>query len=244
MRRPQRAPAPGRQWWNRKVKTRWSSYSAMDTLVSVRFWNSTRVDDFTRELAAAGARTWISTRRVAWAPIVSPKVRRYPGRWSATMAPSSTSNAMSWQQKRGVEWTYICMRNPMQNGFVESFNGRLRDECSNQHCRPTQGGVSHHRRMEGSTTTPTDSHTSRKGLMPTESTRPIRGTTGTGLLLMNEGSWGSCSRPSPIRSPRVSLPDDVTALQVCRSSWIGPHFAPDFRAIQKIDTAHVMFRPL
>jgi len=36
-----------------------------------------------------------------------------------------TSNAMlKWQQDRGVEWYYIAPRKPMQNDFVESFNGR------------------------------------------------------------------------------------------------------------------------
>lgn len=45
-----------------------------------------------------------------------------------------TSNAMlKWQQDRGVEWHTIAPGKPMQNGFVESFNGRLRDECLNEH---------------------------------------------------------------------------------------------------------------
>jgi len=45
-----------------------------------------------------------------------------------------TSNAvLSWQQGHGVEWHYIAPGKPMQNGFVESFNGRLRDECLNEH---------------------------------------------------------------------------------------------------------------
>jgi putative transposase len=45
-----------------------------------------------------------------------------------------TSNAiLAWQQDRGVEWQYIAPGKPMQNGFVESFNGRLRDECLNEH---------------------------------------------------------------------------------------------------------------
>ena len=34
---------------------------------------------------------------------------------------------------RRVEWHYIAPGKPMQNGFVESFNGRLRDECLNEH---------------------------------------------------------------------------------------------------------------
>ena len=44
------------------------------------------------------------------------------------------SNAiLKWQQDRKVEWHYIAPGKPMQNGFVESFNGRLRDECLNEH---------------------------------------------------------------------------------------------------------------
>ena len=44
-----------------------------------------------------------------------------------------TSNAiLAWQEDRQVEWHYIAPGKPMQNGFVESFNGRLRDECLNE----------------------------------------------------------------------------------------------------------------
>jgi putative transposase len=34
---------------------------------------------------------------------------------------------------RKVEWHYIAPGKPMQSGFVESFNGRPRDECLNEH---------------------------------------------------------------------------------------------------------------
>lgn len=45
-----------------------------------------------------------------------------------------TSNAiLRWQEERKVEWHYIAPGKPMHNGFVESFNGRLRDECLNEH---------------------------------------------------------------------------------------------------------------
>lgn len=45
-----------------------------------------------------------------------------------------TSNAiLAWQQDRKGEWHYIAPGKPMQNGFVEIFNGRLRDECLNEH---------------------------------------------------------------------------------------------------------------
>lgn len=32
-----------------------------------------------------------------------------------------------------IEWHYIAPGKPVQNAFVESFNGRLRDECLNEH---------------------------------------------------------------------------------------------------------------
>jgi putative transposase len=45
-----------------------------------------------------------------------------------------TSHAiLRWQEKRAIEWHYIAPGKPQQNGFVESLNGRLRDECLNEH---------------------------------------------------------------------------------------------------------------
>ncbi len=49
-----------------------------------------------------------------------------------------TSHAvLAWCQDTGVEWHYIAPGKPQQNGFVESFNGRLRDECLNEHLFPS-----------------------------------------------------------------------------------------------------------
>ena len=39
---------------------------------------------------------------------------------------------LRWAQDRRIEWHYIAPGKPQQNGFVESFNGRLRDECLNE----------------------------------------------------------------------------------------------------------------
>jgi len=36
---------------------------------------------------------------------------------------------LRWAAEQGIEWHYIAPGKPMQNAFVESFNGRLRDEC-------------------------------------------------------------------------------------------------------------------
>ena len=44
-----------------------------------------------------------------------------------------TSNAvLAWSGDAGVEWHYIAPGKPTQNGFVESFNGRMRDELLNE----------------------------------------------------------------------------------------------------------------
>ena len=44
-----------------------------------------------------------------------------------------TSNAvLAWSGETRVEWHYIAPGKPTQNGFVESFNGRMRDELLNE----------------------------------------------------------------------------------------------------------------
>jgi putative transposase len=44
-----------------------------------------------------------------------------------------TSNAiLRWCSEHRIEWHYIAPGKPMQNGFVESFNGRMRDELLNE----------------------------------------------------------------------------------------------------------------
>ena len=45
-----------------------------------------------------------------------------------------TCNAMlKWTTESGIAWHYIAPGKPMQNGYMESFNGKLRDECLNEH---------------------------------------------------------------------------------------------------------------
>ena len=40
-----------------------------------------------------------------------------------------TSNAiLQWANENGIEWHYIDPGKPQQNGYIESFNGGLRDE--------------------------------------------------------------------------------------------------------------------
>jgi len=59
--------------------------------------------------------------------------RGKPGMIVSDNGTELTSSAiLRWSQERRVEWHYIAPGKPMQNGFVESFNGRLRDECLNE----------------------------------------------------------------------------------------------------------------
>lgn len=44
-----------------------------------------------------------------------------------------TLNAvLAWSGEAGIEWYYIALGKPTQNGFVESSNGRMRSELLNE----------------------------------------------------------------------------------------------------------------
>ena len=92
------------------------------------------IDDFSRECLATVVDNSISGDRVARELDAIAEHRGYPCMVVSDNGTELTANAMlRWQQDRGVEWHYIAPGKPMQNGFVESFNGRLRDECLNEH---------------------------------------------------------------------------------------------------------------
>lgn len=92
------------------------------------------VDDFTRECLALVADTSLSGSRVAReldAVIAARKAK--PNVVVSDNGTEFTSTAMlGWQQATSVDWHYIQPGKPIQNAFVESFNGRLRDECLNE----------------------------------------------------------------------------------------------------------------
>ena len=59
--------------------------------------------------------------------------RSKPGMIVSDHGTEFTSNAiLAWSKHHGVEWHYIAPGKPMQNGYVESFNGRVRDELLNE----------------------------------------------------------------------------------------------------------------
>ena len=107
----------------------------MDTLVNGRrFRILTLVDDFTRECLGLVADTSLTGPRVVRELDRIIETRGCPRMIVSDNGTEFTSNTiLAWQQEHDVEWHYIAPGKPMQNGFVESFNGRLRDECLNEH---------------------------------------------------------------------------------------------------------------
>jgi putative transposase len=54
-----------------------------------------------------------------------------PGR---SQGPEFTSRALDrWAYERGVDLKLIAAGKPTQNAYIESFNGKFRDECLNDH---------------------------------------------------------------------------------------------------------------
>ena len=91
------------------------------------------VDDVTRECLRAVPDTSISGRRVVRELADLIAERGNPGMIVSDNGTELTSNAvLAWCGEAGITWHYIAPGRPMQNGYVESFNGRMRDELLNE----------------------------------------------------------------------------------------------------------------
>ena len=157
---------------------RWSIDFVSDALAcSRRFRILAVVDDFSRECLALITDNSISGIRVARELDRIVEMRGRPCMIVSDNGTELTSRAMlEWQQEHRVEWHYIAPGKPTQNGFIESFNGRLRDECLNEHLFASLTEASkiiEAWRIDYNTKRP---HTSLNGLTPTEfAARPTQG---------------------------------------------------------------------
>ena len=117
-----------------RANARWSLDFVHDQFAcGRRFRVLNVVDDVTRECLAAIPDTSISGRRVARELTALIERRGKPGMIVSDNGTELTSNAiLKWCAEHKVEWHYIAPGKPMQNGFVESFNGRMRDELLNE----------------------------------------------------------------------------------------------------------------
>ena len=92
-------------------------------------------DVFTREALAIEVDTSLSGVRVA--RVLERVIGEHGGGPREIVldnGPELTSKALDqWAYERGVALQFIDPGKPQQNGFIESFNGKLRDECLNEH---------------------------------------------------------------------------------------------------------------
>ena len=115
---------------------RWSLDFVSDALANGRrFRVLAVVDDFTRECLGLIVDTSLSGLRVGRElDRIAERRGCHPAMIVSDNGTELTSHAiLRWQEERGVLWHYIAPGKPQQNGFVENFNGRFRDECLNEH---------------------------------------------------------------------------------------------------------------
>jgi putative transposase len=111
---------------------RWSLDFVADVLSwGRRFRILAIVDDCTREALVVD--TSIGGHRVVRELDTLAARRSRPAMVVSDNGTELTSWAvLEWTNRTGVEWHYIAPGKPVQNAFVESFNGRFRDECLNE----------------------------------------------------------------------------------------------------------------
>lgn len=92
------------------------------------------LDEFSRESLKMVVDTSLSGERVVRELEELVKTRGKPEQIISDNGTEFTSRAvLKWSESRMVGWHYIQPGKPMQNGGIESFNGKVRDEFLNQH---------------------------------------------------------------------------------------------------------------
>ena len=114
---------------------RWSMDFMSDSLENGRSFRVLNVvDDFSREALAMEVDTSITGQRVSRVLDRLVEERGAPAAIVVDNGSEFTSRALDqWSYRTGIRLDFIEPGKPIQNCFVESFNGRVRDECLNQH---------------------------------------------------------------------------------------------------------------
>lgn len=114
---------------------RWSMDFMSERVADGRWFRIlTVVDQFTRECLCLLADQSLTGEKVAQAlePIVTQ--RGAPRSITVDNGSEFASRVMdAWAYRHGIQLDFIRPGKPVENGFIESFNGRLRDECLNVH---------------------------------------------------------------------------------------------------------------
>ena len=112
---------------------RWSMDFVSDiTVTGRRFRIFALIDEVTRECIALEVDSSITGQHVTRYLNKTMLFRGRPKEILSDNGPEFTSNALNaWAYEKHIEHVFIDPGKPMQNGFIESFNGKLRDECLN-----------------------------------------------------------------------------------------------------------------
>ena len=113
----------------------WSMDFVMDRLANGnRLKLLTIVDDYTKESVDIVADRSITGDDVAGILDKICRFRGFPESIRTDQGPEFTSRALdAWAYRNGVKLKLIQPGKPTQNAFIESFNGKFRDECLNDH---------------------------------------------------------------------------------------------------------------
>ncbi len=112
----------------------WSMDFVHDTFDNGRRLRALNItDDFSRQCVRIEVDTSISGERVTRTLDQAAEFYGLPECIRTDNGPEFIGNAMDkWAYKNGVKLEFIEPGKPMQNGYIESFNGKLRDECLNE----------------------------------------------------------------------------------------------------------------
>lgn len=119
----------------RAASERWSMDFMRDTLADGRVFRLlTVVDDFTRECPAIEVDTSLPAERVVQVLERVASTRSLPRTIVVDNGAEFTGRVLdAWAHTRGVALQFIRPGKPVENAYIESFNGRLRDECLELH---------------------------------------------------------------------------------------------------------------
>jgi len=112
---------------------RWSMDFVSDRLADGRWFRIlTVVDQYTRECLCAHADRSQTGEKVVEQMRRLVAVRGAPCSITCDNGGEFAGRAMeTWAYQAGVKLDFIAPGKPVENGYIESFNGRLRDECLN-----------------------------------------------------------------------------------------------------------------
>lgn len=118
-----------------KINERWSMDFVSDSLWSGRRIKLlTIIDNYSRRCHRIEVDTSIGGERVT--RVLNEIAQRdgLPESITIDNGPEFIGNALdAWAYERGVTLNFIRPGKPIENAFIESFNGRLRSECLNGH---------------------------------------------------------------------------------------------------------------